>query len=59
MTVVSPSQIQCGDEVRVDGFTGIIKSIDGPDFHGVFDIYLTNGQQEAHKIAADPVILIG
>ena len=39
--------------------TGIVKSIDGPDFHGVFDIYLTNGQQEAHKIAADPVILIG
>jgi len=25
----------------------------------MFDIYLTNGQQEAHKIAADPVILIG
>jgi len=56
--LVTPNQIQCGDKVAVEGFIGIVKVIDGPDYAGAYDLYLTDGSVDSHKVVIDPVAIL-
>lgn len=56
--IVSLSKVQCGDRVEVAGFTGIVKVIDGPDNAGAYDVYLTNGVSDVHKVVTETVDIL-
>jgi hypothetical protein len=56
--IVTPDRIQCGDVVKVDGVTGIVKVIDGPDNAGAYDLYITNGINDLHKVVTDLVAIL-
>ena len=56
--IVTPDKIQCGDVVKVEGDTGIVKAVDGPDNAGAYDLYITNGVSDLHKVVTDFVAIL-
>ena len=56
--IVTPDKIQCGDVVNVEGATGIVKAVDGPDNAGAYDLYITNGVSDLHKVVTDFVAIL-
>jgi hypothetical protein len=58
MTIVTPDKVQYGDQVFVDGQSLVVKAIEGPDYNGTFDFYLTDGSKDVHKVVSDPIAII-
>jgi hypothetical protein len=57
-TRVRPEAVGYGDMVELEGHVYIVTSIDGPDSHGAFDLYLMDksGTQH-HKVVTSAVEL--
>ena len=58
MTIVTPDKVQYGDQVLVGGQSLMVKAIEGPDYNGTFDFYLTDGSKDVHKVVADSIVII-
>lgn len=57
-TVVPPAAVQFGDRVTINGHAWIVKDVAGPDNHGTYDFYLTDGSAEKHEVITDAVTLV-
>lgn len=58
VTQVDPSALQYGDPVFIDNARHVVKSIDGPDAHGTYDLYLTGECGDCHKVVSDAVAIV-
>jgi len=58
MTIVTPDKVQSGDQVSLNGETMVVKAIDGPDYVGAFDFYLTDGSKIVHKVITDSIAIL-
>jgi len=56
--IVAPAAVQWGDQVSINGHAWIVKDVTGPDQHGAFDFYLTDGQAAKHEVVTDAVTLV-
>lgn len=56
--LVAPAAVQYGDQVSINGQAWIVKDVSGPDQHGTYDFYLTDGQAVKHEVVADVVTLV-
>jgi hypothetical protein len=57
-TVVSPAKVQYGDQVYIHGQAWVVKDVSGPDNHGAYDFYITDGLATKHEVIADVVTLV-
>ena len=55
---VDPALVQYGDRVALNGHEYVVKAIQGPDSHGTYDFYLTDGKAEAHQVVTEAVTVI-
>ena len=56
--LVRPAYIGFGDTVRIEGHEYLVTSIDGPDTHGTYDLYLLDkGGNPHHKVVAESIEL--
>ena len=55
---VEPSQVQVGDNVIVNKQVYSVHSMQGPDVHGAYDAYLTNGRNAIHEVVTEPITII-